>query len=162
MGAVPEVLPKHLFEPNNILSIGPSHFDGLDAKLADAAGMLLPAFLCARVQAKIGRHLVEEQWAARQRPDVALDLPIWHNPQTRLLKQVSQFMADDMKRRYGLPADVQADAKIFTCGVTLEPPVLCYTHQNSPTSKLGELEVRSLDSAQQLWRHSILHGSSEC
>jgi hypothetical protein len=91
----------------------------LDAKLADAAGMLHPPFLCARVQAKIGGHLVEEQWTACQRPNVALDFPIWHNPQTGLLKQMSQFMADDMKGRYGITADVQADAKIFTHGVTL-------------------------------------------
>jgi hypothetical protein len=113
----------------------------LGAKLADAAGMLLPAFLCARVQAKIGGHLVEEELAACQRPDVALDFSIWHNPQTGFLKQMSQFMADDVKRRYGLTADVQADARIFTNGVTLEPAVLCYTHYNSATGKLGELDV---------------------
>jgi hypothetical protein len=80
---------KHILKPNNILPIGPSHFDGLEAKLADAAGVLLPAFLGARVQGKIGGHLVEEQWTPRKRPNVALDFPIWHNPQTGLLKQMS-------------------------------------------------------------------------
>jgi hypothetical protein len=115
--------------------------------------MVFPSLVRTRVNLKITRHLVEEELAASQCPDVTLYLTIRNYPQARFLKQMCKLVANREVGNACPALDVQPDTEILRYGVPIQPPLSRDTYCDPTFNEFRKFGVGTFNLALQFGRY---------